>query len=349
MHTRSTTVPLLPCIATALFVFLILTGGSQAAVGPTLKTSAGEILVHDREQGAVIQSLDGEQIKLPLATAAKVSDFRACGEKWFAAAVEVETSGPALRLIQGQGSTMEALPLPTEGQVAMIVQPVFVADSEALQAIVWLAGDAHNQLAVRAARWLDGTWSEPVTLSPPGKGTQIALSTATLRNGASLVVWAAFDGTDDEILWSRWVDGAWSKPRAIAEDNAVPDITPQLFTTSDGALVAWSRYDGNDYRVNVSRFDGESWSRPIVVGPKGSTAPSFDNAVKPYLLYHQADPRAWGVMELDDFGKVRRRAVYQGHAAQRPILHTGSAESLALEWVGVDRKTVAVPLVWLDD
>ena len=348
MHTRSTTVPLLPCIATSLFVFLVLTGGSQAAVGPTLKTSAGEILVLDRERGAVIQSPDGRQVTLPLSTAAKVSDFRRCGEKWFAAAVDYETAGPALRLMQGQGSTAEALPSPVDAQAVMLAQPLFVADSEALHAVVWLAGDAHHQLAVQAARWLDGTWSEPVTLSPPGKGTQIALSTATLRDGASLVVWAAFDGTDDEILWSRWLDGAWSQPRAIAEDNAVPDITPQLFTTSDGALVAWSRYDGNDYRVNVSRFDGESWSRPVVVGPKGSTAPSFDDAAKPYLLYHQADPRAWGIMELDDFGKVRRQAIFQGNAAQRPILQTASAGSLVLEWVGADRKTVAVPLAWLD-
>jgi hypothetical protein len=78
-------------------------------------------------------------------------------------------------------------------------------------------------------------------------------------------VWSAFDGNDDDLVWrQRRPDGNWSGGR-VSPDNRVPDITPRLLVTREGAAVAWSRYDGNVYRVRTARFEqgewlGESWA-----------------------------------------------------------------------------------------
>ncbi len=330
---------------------LLLACAAPIASGQALKTIAGDLLIPAADGRLVVERPDGQRVELPLPASARIGDFRSAGDDWLVAAVSrVEGAQmKRLELLQGRGDQVESLPSPALEPTAELMQPVFVADRQGFQALVWLAGDAHHQLALKASRWLAGGWGPTETLSPPGEGTQIAPSTAVLDDGTWLVAWAAFDGSDDEILWSRFAGGLWSQPRPIAEDNAVPDVTPHLFATAGGALAAWSRFDGNDYRVNVARFDGERWSAPIIAGPAGSTDPMFSGAERPYLIYRHADPPAWAVIELDAGGAVLREATDLAHAGpQRPVIGNVSEKTVSFEWLSLERQKVSAPVAWVE-
>lgn len=341
-----------PLTAALLTGLTLLASLPIPAHSQALETARGEILIRSAGGKALVQTANGSRVELPLTATARVSDLRTSSSGWLAAAVASDGDAPALHLFRGRGEDVESLPSPVKAASRELQQPTFLVGGD-LEGLAWLAGDAHHQLAVTFSRWLGGSWSEPEIVSPPGKGTQIALSTAVLGDGSWLLAWAAFDGTDDEILWSRWSDGAWSASRPVAEDNAVPDITPHLVTTGDGALLAWSRYDGNDYRVNVARFAGDAFSAPTVVGPKGSTAPAFSatgagGPELPYLIYHVAVPRAWAVAQLDPRGKVIREAAIELDEPRRPILARAAEGAQVFEWFSGEAHKVSAPLAWTE-
>ncbi len=323
------------------------------------RSPAGDLYLLRSADGYRVESDAGERTALPLPADARVNDFRAAGDGWLTAAVVDGEGGPAIVVSRGVrpsgvrrpgiGSSVESLAVPARGD--LLREPLLLVRRAELAAVVWLEGEADDRLAVRAARFEGGEWRSPETISPPGRGTQIALTAAALADGSWLVAWAAFDGDDDEILWSRSTDGAaWSPPRRVAADNRVPDVTPHLRATAGGALVAWSRYDGNDYRVAVARFDGSGWSEPATVGVRGSVDPAFDDAERPLLVYRRAVPRGWVVAELGGEGgapearppivapearpavRVLRQAAVDAAGGRRPIVSAVTAEGATLRW-----------------
>jgi hypothetical protein len=190
-----------------------------------------------------------------------------------------------------------------------------------LEGLAWLEGEERGALAVRFAGRSEAGWEAPQPVSQVGPGSQLALTGATLADGSLLLVWSAFDGEDDEILWSRRQDGVWSAPRPVAAGHSVPDINPAAVALGEGALVAWSRYDGNDYRLQLARFVDGQWSSPRRLGPAGSVLPSFDAfSDRAVLLFRTAQPRAWAVHEVDAAGRSRRRASLVTPNAARPVL-----------------------------
>lgn len=298
----------------------------------------GDLLLVRSGDAYRVESAAGDRTVLPLPPEARINDFRAAGDGWLAAAVVDGEGGQVIVVLRGRsrvgGREIETLAAPGRGN--LLREPLLLTAGAELGGLVWLGGDAGDRLAVRAARWRDGGWEEPQTVSPPGRGTQIALAAATLADGSWLAAWAAFDGDDDEILWSRSAGDAWSAPRPVAADNRVPDITPHLAATADGALLAWSRYDGNDYRVVLARFDGDGWSEPATVGPRGSVDPAFESAENPLLVYLQAVPPGWGapgwaVIELDADGTVRRRSETAA-GDRRPVVSRLTDEGVILRW-----------------
>ncbi|MEM7583264.1 MAG: hypothetical protein AAF560_07780 [Acidobacteriota bacterium] len=338
--------------ALLLLLPLLLAAPPVDALGHALKTAGGDALLVSADGKAFVQRAGGQKVELPLPKGSRVSALHTArpteGEAaWLAAAVARVDGQPQLRLIEGKGDAASVQPAPQVAPVKQLMQPTFVAAAERVHALVWLAGDAHHKMAVQAARRLaDGSWDATQTLSPPGKGTQIALTTAVLADGSWLVAWAAFDGTDDEILWSRYSAEGWSKPQPVAAGNAVPDITPSLYPTADGALIAWSRYDGDAYRVNVARFDGTAWSAPTVAGPPGSTSAVFSSVDQPILVYRRPAEGAWAAMALDATGKVRHDAALVSAKSRRPAVASVSAEAIAFEWPSVERREVSAPLPW---
>lgn len=226
-----------------------------------------------------------------------------------------------------------ALPEPAGRIAARRAEPLpFVAAGE-LTGLAWLEGDDRQRYAVRFALWRGDHWGTVESVAAPGPGSQLALAGTTLADGRPMLVWAAFDGEDDEILYSvRSAEGSWSAPARVDQDDAFPDITPAIVAADEGALVAWSGFDGDQYRVYVARFDGERFRPARAVGPAGSVFPTFEAAAGPPLLvFRNARPRGWSVAELDRSGAPRRTAFVAGDEREAPSVERRDG-ALRLRW-----------------
>lgn len=313
---------------------------------------ASRPLVLPARDGARLELSSGERISLPLPQGAEIEAALAIDEGWLAAGVRPDTAGRSeIFLLTGDESAVNELPPPPGRASALRRQPLPLIESGHLAGLLWLEGDSRTSFGVRFADWNGAGWSAPQTVAAPGPGSQLALTAARLADGTWLAAWSAYDGTDDEIVWSRrGRDGAWSPARRVASGNQVPDITPALTATRggarDGALLAWSRFDtaSGEYRVVVSRFRNGSWSQPEHAAPAGSLFPSFEPAPggRVWMLYRNAVPRGWTVSELDGQGRPVRQAAVESTtaAAERPVVQAGS-NGPALVWPGRGERRAA--------
>lgn len=302
------------------------------------------------EEGARLQLPSGERISLPVPRGAEMRTALSLDEGWIAAGVRPIAAGPdasgrsELLLLTGDESSATELPPPPGRTAEIRQQPLPLVENGRLAGLLWLEGDDRTSFGVRFAEWTEDGWSPPQAVAAPGPGSQLALTAARLADGTWLAAWSAFDGTDDEIVWSRrGRDGAWSPARRAAAGNDVPDVTPALTSTRDGALLAWSRFDGKDYRVVVSRFRNGAWTKPDFAGPAGSIFPSFEPAAQGqvWMLYRTAVPRGWTVAELDRAGRPARRASVEvaTAATERPVVQV-TGKGLALAWPGRGERLV---------
>jgi hypothetical protein len=197
---------------------------------------------------------------------------------------------------------------------------------------------------VRAALWDGQRWQTPERVSWPGPGSQLALAGAVLTDGSWLLAWSAFDGQDDEIVWSQRAGGAWQPVKRLYPDNSVPDITPALAATADGgALIAWSRFDGHGYQLRMARFDRGTWTGEHPAAPSGSLYPVFlgSSAGGSRLLYLDAVPHGWSVLDLDSTGRVKARASVASPLDRPVVAFEGS--QVRMRWPA-EKRQAAVPL-----
>lgn len=301
---------------------------------------ASRLLLLKAEDGASLELASGERISLPLPRGAEVETAvylqGGLTDGWLAAGIRPDSEGRSeIFLLTGDDDAATELPPPPGRASAVRRQPLPLIEEGRLAGLLWLEGDSRTSFGVRFAEWKEDGWSAQQTVAAPGPGSQLALTTARLADGTWLAAWSAFDGTDDEIVWSRrGRDGAWSPVHRVAAGNQVPDITPALTATRDGALLAWSRFDGRDYRVAVSRFRNGAWTQPEFAGPAGSLYPSFEPAPRGqvWMLYRMAEPRGWTLAELDSRGRPMRQAAVKTAtaASERPVVQaTGNRPALA--------------------
>ena len=183
-------------------------------------------------------------------------------QEWAVAAVAVDGNGPRLRLHGGRDGRIRALAPPERPRGAIqIASARWLADDsgEPVQGLAWLEATRPRAQEVWLSPYRDGEFQAATRLVGPGPGSQTALDAAVLADGSWLLVWSAFDGNDDDLVWRQGrPDGSWTGGR-VSPDNRAPDITPRLLVTAEGAAVAWSRYDGNVYRVRTARFEQGEW------------------------------------------------------------------------------------------
>jgi acyl-CoA thioesterase-1 len=233
--------------------------------------------------------------------------------------------GREIVVLIGDGATVSTLPTPPAARpdlsdLAVRREPLPLVEDGRLAGLVWLEGDGPLSLGVRFARWNGAGWEAPQTVSAPGPGSQLALTAARLGDGTWLLAWSAFDGHDDEIVWSRQAaDGTWSAPRRVAKDNAVPDITPTLTATADAAdaanadgaaLLTWSRFDGSIYQVVTSRFRAGRWDAPRAAGraapaPEKGGQPTLENPEKATAAADTQRYIAFGDSITEGFGDTK--------------------------------------------
>lgn len=280
----------------------------------------------------------GGELAFALPEKAELASLAAVDGGWALAGSFLDGDGRRrLFLLAGDEDAARPLPAPAAQRGLARVGPVLLAEGGRLAGVAWLEGDGHQELAVKASRWAGGAWTVPETVAAPGPGSQLALAGTVLADGSWLLLWSAFDGTDDEIVWTRRVGEIWLPARRLAADNAVPDITPAVLPLGTGAVAAWSRYDGNDYRLMLARFTADGWSDARPSGGPGSLYPRFvEGEGAPRLLHYSARPAGWTVLELDRGGAVARRAEVASGRRGRPLLLEGGDDGrdVRLVWPG---------------
>lgn len=299
----------------------------------------------------------GEPLVLPLAAGSRFHRLEASAGRFWITATEPRAAGGAtLTVLRGEGRQVERLPPPVAVDQGLLLEPTPLLAEGKLLGLLWLEGDRVRSLAVRAATWTGSSWTAPVTVAEPGPGTQIALSATVLDDGSWLAAWSAFDGEDDEILWSRARNGRWDPPAAVAPSNQVPDITPDLVTIDGGAVLAWSRFfPGERYRVVTATFDGISWASARPVAGSGTHFPELHAAGsqlpgRSLLLYRQSRPGEWVVSEIDSGGRVLRRASVASEKDSAPVVLGADERGLEVLWPdrGAEKVGAAISLRWTD-
>lgn len=328
-------------IFAAAFAATLLAAGPAAAeaLRVQLPATGDRISLVQNGQRWQLEQSGGQQatakVELPVRSGARFTDLRPVGASWLAAGVERAQTSSSLLLLRGQGTSVEVLPTPAHDSRSVLLQPNALADAKGLAAMVWIEGVDPRQGAVKAARYDGVRWSAPTVISPVGQGSQTALRAITLDDGTFLAVWAAFDGRDDEIAWSRFDGSQWSAPKILSA-NTVPDVTPAVRAIEGGALLVWSFYDGNDYRLRAATFRNGAFEETQIFGGKGSTFPVFADAAQPTVVFHQAVPAEWQIVELDTRGKAVRWASVPAVRRQPPSIQSTDAANVELHWPGID-------------
>lgn len=223
---------------------------------------------------------------------------------------------------------------------AWLAAPNLVAEAPgAPEQLVWIEGTEPTRSRIRSSRRVGGSWSSPVTVEDFGPGSRTGLHVVRMPGGDLLAAWAAYDGTDDEIHWSRWsLEEGWSSPRALTDDT-YPDVTPSLVALNDpvagGVLLAWSGYDGEDYRISLARWTGDGFEALPGAAGRGAARPRFqtvDGDV--FLVWRQAAPRGWGMAAVGETGELTRSAlapITDGPIAEAPRILRETPDGLLLD------------------
>jgi len=293
---------------------------------------------------ARVEMPGGRNLRVPLPDRADLSAFAAIDGGWVAAgSVPDAAGGRKLILLRGNDKTATPLPEPPGQQGPRRQGAVLLVDGGRLAGAAWLEGNDDRSLAVRASLWNGKRWSAPERVSFPGPGSQLALTGAVLNDGSWLLAWSAFDGEDDEIVWTRRQGNAWLPVERLTADS-VPDITPAVTATPDGgALIAWSRFDGRGYQLRMARLAGNQWTDERPAAGSGSLYPAFLGGSR--LLYlDAAPPRGWSVLDLDPQGRVKARAKVTS-ALERPVVDVEGGQ-VRMRWPARNQKaTVALEKV----
>jgi len=288
--------------------------------------AASRLLVDGPEAAALRLRIDasgarvegeGAGSRLPLPAGGSLDSFVSLRGGWLAAGSVPVTGGRELALWSpGEGADAHALATPPARRGAVRAFPVPLVHDGQLVGLAWLEGEATDRFAVVASAFERGGWATPVVVAPPGRGSQLGLTAAVLDDGSWLLAWSAYDGEDDEVMWSRRRGGRFTAPRAVASGNAVPDVTPALRADGGGALLAWSRYDGNDYRLVMSRFGGDGWRQPAWAAAPGTLLPRWQGAA---LTFRDAAHGAWVAASVDALDRLRLESAAASPAEPRPV------------------------------
>jgi hypothetical protein len=325
-------------------ILCLLLYGSLAASAQEdpVQAAREDLVLIPQGSSARLELPGGRSLAVDLPERGVVSSLVATDGGWVAAGSFPDGGRQRLFLLTGDDKGFRSLPEPPGQQGQERRGPVLLVDGGRLAGLAWLEGDGDRSLAVRAAAWNGRRWLTAQQVSHPGPGSQLALTGAVLGDGSWLLAWSAFDGTADEIVWSRRVGKEWLPVSRVSTPNAVPDITPAVTATAgDGALLAWSRYDGHGYQLRMARFERGEWRDERAAAASGSLYPTFlGGPDRPRLLYLEASPRGWSVLDLDGAGRVMAKASVSSSSADRPVVSFASG-GVRMRWPAAKREGMA--------
>src|SRR5579872_2273045 len=128
------------------------------------------------------------------------------------------------------------------------------------------------------------TWERPRNLIP-GKGAIQEMTTPRLADeGTTLYFTRKTAEGNADIFRSHRVEGAWSKPEAVAAWNTSDDdFGPALSPDGKQAIIFSNRSGGEGgFDLYFSERKGKNWAPPRNLGPKvNSPADDLDPAIGP--------------------------------------------------------------------
>ena len=131
--------------------------------------------------------------------------------------------------------------------------PALGADSKNDKMVVYSTIESNGSV-LKYAMKRGQNWESPQVLSNTMK-TNLAPVVVFDDSDVSWVFWAANNGDDDDIYVSRFINGAWSEPQMVNEDNNVPDILPEAGQDEAGNIwVSWQSLTDNGYETRTKSF-----------------------------------------------------------------------------------------------
>ena len=197
-----------PRLLPSLAALCLLCGAAPvAAFDEPLAARGGEgKAVYFFPAGSELRLESGQPEATPVALPAGtlLKSAAAAGGGWLlAGAYPRAEGGSELFLLAGDGTGEREIPPPGPRRGRLRAEPVWLANGGRSQGLLWLEGDDRRSLALRYAPFDGERFGTPVEVAPPAAGSQLALAAAPLSDGSFLALWSAFDGQDDEILWSH--------------------------------------------------------------------------------------------------------------------------------------------------
>lgn len=297
-------------------------------VQPT--TGERELTLFSRP-GRVKVRMGGETRTYSLPDDARLTHAIELRDGWAAAGSLTSESGRRLVVVTSDGGRLRRLEIPRAEDATLQLRPRLLSRDGELTGVAWVEGPTLVETEIRARDWQGIDWGEEVTISRKGRGSQAGLATATLANGAELLLWSAYDGNDDEIRYSVARAGSWSEPRGVGTANRVPDVAPAVTPLRRGALAAWSRQIDTGYEVVLARYRGGKWRELGSLGE--GLFPRFVSLdERTFVLFRTAAPKGWRALELDPAGKVLRRAEVLASDSTRPELKLAPGTGVELHW-----------------
>lgn len=129
----------------------------------------------------------------------------------------------------------------------------------------WSVSPEPGQSSIYVSSWTGQAWSMSQQVSATGAVVARQPVLAGGPDGTLWLAWIGHDGTDREVIASRWDGLAWSVPQQVGTDDTDPlayDAQPRLAVNSSGqAWLLWVSHEGplND-EIHASYWDGKGWS-----------------------------------------------------------------------------------------
>lgn len=177
----------------------------------------------------------------------------------------------ATRSVGGSWSVPVTLSKPGAGSALVAVDP------EGEVTAVWLLEreEGWRSVVQSATRPAGGSWSEPVTLSPPRKAARSPQIALDPQGGATAVWEEDYSGAIESA--TRSSGGIWSAPATLSA-NGVVGGWPQVAVDSQGnATAVWAGRASNGRRIQIqsrriqtaTRPAGGIWSAPVSISKAG--------------------------------------------------------------------------------
>lgn len=96
------------------------------------------------------------------------------------------------------------------------------------------------------------------------------------------VVWSHFNGSDFDLVWSRWSETGWTPTAPVEGLHDVDAIDPDLTFDLDGrAHTVWVSVDGVSSSVYLSRYLATIWMDPYLISDPAEIASNPSVIVMP--------------------------------------------------------------------